>query len=125
MALTVNLEATLTLKLTGEMRAAPLPITYSLTYTKNSMHEGSVTGAVTNQAVPRGAALAPKFALIQVLEGTVSFSWASDGAGAEALSANEDGSVPATKLLMRQDPGTVQLYMTTTGPASYRVWLFQ
>lgn len=125
MALTVTLAATLTLKLTGEMRAAPLPIDFSLTFTKNSMHEGAVTGAVTNQAVPRGSALAPKFALIQVLEGSVDFSWASDGAGAERLSASEDASVPATKLLMRQDPGTVQLYMTTTGPASYRVWLFQ
>ena len=62
MSLTLDFAATLTLKLNEDMRPAPLPIAFSLTYTKNAMHDGSTTGAVTNQAVPQGSVTAPKFA---------------------------------------------------------------
>lgn len=125
MSLTVELSASLTLKLSNGMRPAPLPINFSLTYTKNVMHEASVTGAVTNQAVPQGACTAPKFVLIQVKSGTVDFSWDSAGAGEETLTANDDEDKPTTKMFMRSNATAAQLYITTTGPASYLVWMFQ
>ncbi len=124
MSLTLDFAATLTLKLNEDMRPAPLPIAFSLTYTKNAMHDGSTTGAVTNQAIPQGSVTAPKFVLVQVLSGTVSFSWDSAGAGVEVLTAGETG-VPATKIMARSNATAAQLYITTTGPASYRVWMYQ
>lgn len=124
---TVALTGNLTVGLTEDARPAPVPINISMTYSKKQMYDFSHSGAVTNSTIPQGTVTAPRFAFVQVTSGSAAFSWASDGAGGLTLTANATpppADVPSL-LMFTFSTASRQLYITTTGAATGRVWLFE
>lgn len=126
MALSIAFDGNLTIQLSPEARPMPVPVKFALTYTRKAMHDFVHAGAVSNVAVGQGSVTAPKFVLIWVREGSVDFSWASNGAAPTTISANPDPPPDDAPVLvmMRWNPGASQLYMTTAGPATGAVWVF-
>lgn len=126
MSLSINLDGTLSIQLTEESRPSLVPVRFTRNYTKKAMHTFAHTSPLTNSAVGQGAVTAPKLVLIWVRAGTVSFSWANDGAAPTVIKASDTPPPgdPPVMILMRDDPGAGQLYMTTTGPVEGDVWVF-
>jgi len=125
MPLSISLDGNLLIQLSPEARPTPVPLKFALQYTRKAMFDYVLAPNTANLAVGPGSVTAPKFVLIWVREGTVSFSWASNGAGAMDVSANPNpppGDVPVV-FLMRFEPGASTLYMTSTAGAVCSVWL--
>lgn len=127
MALSFSLSGTLNIQLTDEARPTPIPLTFSTTYSEKAIHDFHYTGAVTNQAIPQGTVTAPRLILVWVREGSITLSWAADGAGGTAIQANP--TPPPTEsplmVLTGYSPSARQLYITTSGAARGSIWLFE
>lgn len=124
----VQLTGTLNLQLTDEARPAPIPLSFGFNFSEYSLHQFNHTSVVTNQAVNQGTVANPRGVLIQVLEGSVDFSWDIAGAGAWRVSANP--TPPPTDvpfmLYFTHNAPVKQLYLTVvTAPARGRVWVFE
>ena len=103
-----------------------MPLTFSTTFTQKSEQDLSFSAPVTNRQVDRGSITAPRFVYIEVTDGEALFSLDSGGANPFRLSMSE---VPASTdkaifMLFTHNPETFQIYMTTEGPVSCRVWFF-
>lgn len=124
---TISFTGTINLQLTDESRPAPIPLAASLTYTEKTLVDFSYAATQTNVALAQGTVTAPKWILVQVTEGAVSLSWLSDGTGPTVVKANAapPPTDPGTLLLMTYSPGAGQLYLSCTGPARGRIWLFE
>lgn len=125
MALSFALDGNLLIQLTPEARPQPIPVKFALSYTKKAMFDFVLPPNTSNLAAGPGSVTAPKFVLIWVREGSVDFSWASNGAGAITISANPDpppADVPVV-ILMRHEPDAATLYMSCTDAARCDVWL--
>lgn len=126
--------ATPSLSLTGTLRLTPtdtappatIPVSFTTTFTQKSEQDLSFTGTVTNREIDRGSITAPRFVYIEVSAGTVSFSFDVAGANPFRLSMDETPAPTDKAILMlfTHNPATFQLYMTTTGPVTCRVWFF-
>ena len=118
----------LTVQLTNESKPSPIPRTIDLTYTEKAMTDYAVVAPVANQACSMGTVSAPRFVLIEVTLGVVEFSWDSLGAAPTTLSANptpQPNDPPATLIMFTFAAVAAQLYFTTTGPAQFKVWVFE
>lgn len=125
MALSFALDGNLLIQLTPEARPQPIPVKWSLSYTRKAMFDFVLGANTSNQAVGPGSVTSPKFVLVWVREGSVDFSWASNGAAPITIAANPDpppGDVPVW-FLMRHEPDPATLYMTSVDGAKVDVWL--
>lgn len=123
----ITFTGSIAIQLTDEARPATVPVSFSGTYVEKSMNDLSYSVAVTNQAIPQGTVTNPKFILIQVTEGSMSISRSVSGTAPIVLTANPSpppGDVPTLFSYTFSAP-TESLYVTTTGPARGRVWLFE
>ena len=94
-----------------------------------------VVGIVTNRDLrfetrldaPVRAVMTPRERLVWVREGSITLSWAADGAGGTAIQANP--TPPPTEsplmVLTGYSPSARQLYITTSGAARGSIWLFE
>lgn len=125
MALSISLDGNLLIQLSPEARPTPVPLKFALQYTRKAMFDYVLPASTANLAVGPGSVTAPKFVLIWVREGSVDFSWASNGASPTTITANPNpppGDVPVF-FLMRYDPTVETLYMTSDDGAVCSVWL--
>jgi hypothetical protein len=123
------------LKLTGSLliqlaegaQPAPVPVGFNTTYTEKQLYGFTFTGAQSVIPVPAGTVTAPRCVIVFLYEGSISLSWANDGAGAEVLTANPSpppNDVPV-KIMFRYSAPTSALYISTTGAARGEIWLFE
>lgn len=124
----VQLSGNLNIQLTDEARPMPIPLSFLINHNEYQLSQFNHTSVVTNQAVNQGTVQNPRIIVIQVLEGSVDFSFDSAGAGAWRLTANGTPPPSDTPLLMyfTHNAPAKQLYMTTvTTPARGRIWFFE
>lgn len=128
MSKTLSLAGTLQFQPTDPSRPAPIPVAFSgVQYTQASLQELNYTSAQSTVALQEGTVTAPKLVYIEVLSGSVDISKANNNANAWTISANPT-PVPneqAAFLLLYTYGANGVFYITTTGPASLRVWFFQ
>ena len=124
----IQLVGNLNLQLTDESKPFPVPLSFGFNYNEYSMHQFNHAVVVANQAVNQGTVGNPRGVLIQVLEGSVDFSWDVAGVGAWRVSANPTPpptDVPFMLYFTHGAPAR-QLYLTVvTAPARGRVWVFE
>ncbi len=122
----LSFTGTLSFEPTEGDRPSNVALAFSLAYTQKSLQDLVFPSAVTNLAVSAGTITSPRAVLIEVTEGSMSVSWDSTGGGGVILAANPapPPATPAMHLLMTYDDAVRGLYITTTGPAKGRVWIF-
>lgn len=126
MALTIALDGNISIQLTDDARPTPVPVRFSLNYTRKAMFDYVLPALTSDMAVGPGSVTAPKFVLIWVKSGSVDFSWDSGGAAPTTISANPNpppSDVPVM-VMMRFEATTSTLYMSSTEGAVCSVWLF-
>jgi hypothetical protein len=127
MSLSIALDGNLLLQLTPESRPQSIPVKFATSYTKKVMYDFTFLTSQSHVAAPQGSVTSPKIVIIWIDEGTVDFSWDSMGANPTSVSANPTPPPEDTPvwILMRYAPGAGQLYLSCTGPAKGRLWLFE
>lgn len=127
MALTLTLDGNLLIQLTEDARPIAVPLKFSGTYTEKVLYDFNFASSQSHVAAPQGSVTAPRFIVVWVQEGTVEFSWDSAGANPTIIGANPTPPPAESPLMviMRYAPGAGQLYLTCSGPARGRLWIFE
>lgn len=115
------------LQQTDTASPAPIPVSWSTTYTEKAMLDLAFTAVQANLPIASGSVGAPRIMYVEVYEGT--FLLSRDPAGANPVKVSvEENPVPPNKAMWMRltfAPTAEQWYLTTTGPAAGRVWFFE
>lgn len=126
----LRLDGNVVVQLTESAKDANVPLRFTLAYTQKAMLDLVYAGAETNTPIADGTITTPKFIVIEVYEGAMSFAFdasGSAGTGKVTLDAGAspiEGS-PARLVFCTYGTTANALYVTTTAPAKGRVWFFQ
>ncbi len=117
----------LNLQLSDGARPQPVPLSFEITYTKKLLHDFSFAAAQTNLAVPQGTVTSPRVIYVEVTSGEVSISRVIAGTAPTTLIANATPPPDMKPFLLQFSYEGIpeQLYITTPGAASGKIWLFE
>lgn len=116
------------LQLGTEAKPAPIPIQHEIEYTENSMSALTYATAQTNTPLPMGTVTTPRVIVLEVAEGTVAIGYSPTGVAAWNLAKSPTAlsSDPPARAIWITDVGIAgQLYLNTTGPCRFKIWLFE
>lgn len=131
MSQTITLTGNLLVQLTANAKPQPVPINQSISYTEKAVLDFSFASAQTNLEIPQGTISAPRFVYVEVESGTFQLSWVTpNGTGtwdvAAPLVPPSTGTAPLGQLFFFTfNAPTKQLYLTTPGAATGKIWLFE
>lgn len=128
MAKKITLAGNLFIQLADEVKPQPIPLALDISYTEKSLVDYSWSTDQTNKALAQGTVTAPRFILIEVVEGQLSLSTSAAGTGGVLYAANPTpaaGDPPARGIMFTFDPATATFYATTVGPTRAKVWFFE
>lgn len=112
----------------AESQPATLPINVQTTYTQKSEDDYVFTANQTNRLLDKGSITSPRAIYIELYSGEGSFSFDSAGTFPFRLSMNDTPTPTATDkatfFLYTHNPSAVSLYLTSSGPVSFRVFMF-
>lgn len=116
------------LQLGTEAKPAPIPIQHEVEYTECSMSALAYATAQTDLALPMGTVTTPRVLVLEVAEGTISIGYSNSGVAPWNLAKSPTAlaSDPPARAFWITDTGiSGQLYLNTTGPCRFKMWLFE